>query len=70
MPKITLGVMVIGNPSYIYKTNDYEYLLARFRFLLFDTAGVVNKEACSTLLLVTNPPADLIVGEAPASFRS
>ena len=45
MPKISLGVMVIGNPGYIYATNDYEYLLARFRFLLFDTAGVVNKEA-------------------------
>jgi hypothetical protein len=45
MPKISLGVMVIGNPGYIYTTNDYEYLLARFRFLLFDTAGVVNKEA-------------------------
>ena len=45
MPRISLSVMFIGNSGYIYATNDYEYLLARFRFLLFDTAGVVNKEA-------------------------
>ena len=55
MPKISLGLMVIGNPSYIYATNDYQYLLARFRFLLFDTAGVVNKEAVLHCFLWPTP---------------
>ena len=47
--------MVVCNPSYISKTNYYEYLLAQFRIFVFVTDGVFNKEAvlhyCPRLIL-------------------
>ena len=44
MPKITVGVVVICNPSYVNKTNLYENLLVRFSVLVFVTVGVVDTE--------------------------